>query len=143
MECIIFVGLPASGKSTFYQQCFFHTHLRINLDMLRTRRRESILLQACIQAGQPFVVDNTNITRERRAPYIALAKDAGFRVVGYYFSSKVADCIARNSLREGKSRVPDKAILRFSRELHLPTSEEGFDALYYVSIDPEQGFISD
>jgi predicted kinase len=40
MEAVIFVGIQASGKSTFYCQRFFATHMRISLDMLRTRRRE-------------------------------------------------------------------------------------------------------
>ena len=42
MQLILFTGVQASGKSTFYQQYFYHTHLRINLDMLKTRHREKI-----------------------------------------------------------------------------------------------------
>jgi hypothetical protein len=37
MEVVIFAGIPASGKSTFYLQRFFETHIRINPDMLRTQ----------------------------------------------------------------------------------------------------------
>jgi predicted kinase len=132
MECVIFTGLPASGKSTFYKERFFNTHIRINLDMLRTRGREEILLQACIQAKQPFVVDNTNITKERRARYIAFAKEAGFRVVSYYFNVSIQECLARNKGREGRERVPDNAIWRFNKELQVPALDEGFDELYVV-----------
>ena len=39
-ECIIFVGIQGSGKSTFYKENFFKTHVRINLDMLKSRNRE-------------------------------------------------------------------------------------------------------
>jgi len=35
MEAIIFIGIQATGKSTFFQQRFFATHVRINLDMLK------------------------------------------------------------------------------------------------------------
>jgi predicted kinase len=48
MEIVILMGIPASGKSTFYQQRFSTTHLRINLDMLRTRRRECSLFDWCL-----------------------------------------------------------------------------------------------
>src|SRR5512135_601345 len=96
MELVIFVGIPASGKSTFYLQHFFETHIRINLDMLRTRHREHLLIEACIAARQPFVVDNTNVTREDRARYIVPAKAAGFQVVGYYFRSSIGASIERN-----------------------------------------------
>jgi hypothetical protein len=58
MEAIIFIGIQGLGKSSFYRERFFNTHIRINLDMLKTRRREQLLLQACLNAKQPFVVDN-------------------------------------------------------------------------------------
>ncbi len=76
MEMILFIGGQAAGKSTFYQQCFRETHLRINLDMLRTRQREAILLEACLRMKQAFVVDNTNPTPEDRQRYIPLARAA-------------------------------------------------------------------
>ena len=94
MQAVIFCGIQGTGKSTFYLQRFFDTHVRVNLDMLRTRHREWLLVKACIDAQQPFVVDNTNPTVAERARYIAPAKDAEFRVVGYYFASKVAVAFA-------------------------------------------------
>ncbi|QDU55829.1 hypothetical protein Pan181_20260 [Aeoliella mucimassa] len=41
MEVVVFIGLQASGKSTFYKQRFVDTHMRLNLDMLRTRYRDA------------------------------------------------------------------------------------------------------
>ena len=99
MEAVIFIGLQASGKSTFFKERFFNTHVRINLDMLKTRHREKQFLQVCLQTQQPFVVDNTNPTKEDRRKYIEAAKAAGFRVVGYYFQSQVEDCKRRNENR--------------------------------------------
>src|SRR5689334_1064942 len=99
MEAVIFTGIQASGKSSFYRERFFDTHVRINLDMLKTRRREDRLLLACLETQQSFVVDNTNPTVEERAKYIAPARAGGFRVVGYYFQSDVGACIRRNSTR--------------------------------------------
>ena len=55
------MGIQGAGKSTFFKERFFDTHVRINLDMLKTRHREAILLDACIRAKQRFVVDNTNV----------------------------------------------------------------------------------
>lgn len=45
MQLIIFIGVQASGKSTFYQQQFYSTHLRLNLDMLKIRHRENQLFE--------------------------------------------------------------------------------------------------
>ena len=51
MEAVIFSGLQGAGKSSFYLARFFTTHVRINLDMLKTRRRERMLLDACHQVS--------------------------------------------------------------------------------------------
>ena len=48
MVAVIVVGLHASGKSTFRLRRFFRTRLRINLDMLKTKHRERLLLDTCL-----------------------------------------------------------------------------------------------
>jgi predicted kinase len=134
MEAVIFCGIPGTGKSTFYRERFFETHIRINLDMLRTRNRERIMLRACLAARQPFVVDNTNGTVSQRAVYLQAAKAAGFHVSGYYFESSVADALRRNQARAARQRVPKVGILSAYKRLQVPSRQEGFDALYSVRI---------
>lgn len=137
MEAVIFVGVQGSGKSTFYRERFFDTHVRINLDMLRTRHREQLLLAACLAGKQPFVIDNTNPLPTDRARYIEPAREAGFRVVAYFFETSLADAIRRNKERTGKQRIPIPAIAGTLRKLQPPTAEEGFEAVYKVTISSE------
>ncbi|WP_128103009.1 MULTISPECIES: ATP-binding protein [Paenibacillus] len=138
MECIIFVGIQASGKSTFYQTNFFKTHMRINLDMLRTRHREQIYLTASFEAKQPFVIDNTNPTIEERKKYIDAAKRNRFKVIGYYFEPDYELSYARNELREGTAKIPEVGLKSTLKNLQMPTYAEGFDTLYLVrSVDGE------
>jgi predicted kinase len=85
VEIILFIGIQASGKTSFYQHRFFQTHVRVSLDLLKTRKRETVLMQACLSTQQRFVVDNTNPTRAERARYIALARQAKFKVIAYFF----------------------------------------------------------
>jgi predicted kinase len=141
MEMVLLMGVQAAGKSTFCKQRFYDTHLRINLDMLKTRYREEILVRACFFAKQPFVVDNTNPTRFDRARYIPDAKEAQFKVVGYYLSSKIEDALQRNAARD--KIIPEGGVRRTFAKIELPSKEEGFDELYYVTIDPDRplGFI--
>jgi predicted kinase len=134
MECIIFTGIPASGKSTFCKDRFYRTHLRINLDMLKTRNRESKLLAACLDMKQRFVVDNTNPTAADRARYIVPARSAGFRVIGYYFKSSVEAARQRNSGRSGSEMIPVAAISAIHQRLVPPDYAEGFDQLFVVEI---------
>jgi predicted kinase len=140
MEAILFTGIQATGKSTFYKQYFADTHIRINLDMLKTRHREDILVKACIAAKQRFVVDNTNPTVENRQKYIALAKKAEFKLIGYYFQSKLKEAIQRNITRTGKACIPEKGIKAAYGKLQIPSFSEGFDALYYVTINSDNTF---
>ena len=35
-EIVIFVGIPASGKTTFYKERFFPSHVYVSQDQLRT-----------------------------------------------------------------------------------------------------------
>jgi predicted kinase len=140
VEAVILAGIQGAGKSTFCRERFFDSHVRINLDMLRTRHREDLLIKACLAAKQPFVVDNTNPTKEERAKYVVPAKQAGFRVVGYYLASKVEDCKQRLDKRTSAATVPIQGLLGTYKRLELPNLGEGFDALYYVSIGPDGTF---
>lgn len=141
MEAIIFVGIQGAGKSTFFKQRFFDTHIRINLDMLRTKNREKLILEACLAAKQKFVIDKTNLTREEREKYIVAAKSFGFKIVGYYFQTNLEKAIERNNQRQGKAKVPEKALLGSFNRLKIPQFDEGFDELFYVSIDDENIFV--
>lgn len=141
METVILVGIQAAGKSTFYRERFFQTHLRISLDLLRTRYRERALLSWCLSHGQRFVVDNTNVAAAERATYITPARAASFRVVGYVFEADVPASITRNAGRAPAEQVPSKAIGGTKKRLEWPRRDEGFDELHYVRVNPAGGFI--
>ncbi|MCB9857443.1 MAG: ATP-binding protein [Phycisphaerales bacterium] len=139
MDAVILIGIQASGKTSFYRERFFDTHVRISLDMLRTRHREASLMQACLDMRQPFVVDNTNPTAADRKRYILIARDHGFRVVGYYFQSRIDDCRRRNERRAPGHVFPDRGLRGTHSRLVLPGRGEGFDEIFYVEMTP-QGF---
>jgi len=139
MEAVIFVGVQGSGKTSFYRERLMDSHVRISLDMLRTRRREQLLLAACLEAKQPFVIDNTNPLPADRARYIAPALAVGFRPVAYFFETALKDALGRNNRREGRHRVPAPAVIATFRRLQIPTLQEGFAARYAVALS-ERGF---
>jgi predicted kinase len=140
MEAVIFVGVQAAGKSTFYRERFVDTHVRINLDMLRTRHREKLLLEACLEAGQSFVIDNTNPTATDRARYIVPARERGFRTVAYFFDAELRDALRRNQQRLGAKKIPVPAVVGTFRKLQPPTLAEGFDYIYAVRVVEGNGF---
>lgn len=68
-QLILFVGIQATGKSSFYKTHFYDSHVRINRDMLKTKHREKTLFETCLTIEQSMVLDNTNVTQLLRALY--------------------------------------------------------------------------
>ncbi len=132
---VLMMGIQGSGKSTFYHRFLADSHVRVNLDTLKTRHQESLLISDCLENGKSFVIDNTNPTKADRQRYIPIAKQAGYKVIGYFMESKLQICIARNNTRSGTAKVPSMAIAATSNKLQLPSYDEGFDALYFVKND--------
>jgi predicted kinase len=139
MECVILIGLPASGKSTFFRERFAATHDHVSKDLLRNnrkpQRRQEHLIAESLASGRSVVVDNTNPSAAVRAPLIAVARKHGAEVSAYFFLTEARDALRRNRVREGRDRVPDVAIFTVRKRLEPPTMAEGFDRLFTVTIN--------
>lgn len=138
-ELLIFVGLPGSGKSTYFFAHFAATHVHVSKDLMpNARRREDrqrALIDEALAAGHDVVVDNTNPSRAIREPIIAAGKRYGARVIAYYFECAVKQALLRNKQREGKGRVPDVAIFVTAKKLQAPGVDEGFDEVHVIRCD--------
>src|ERR671932_2710212 len=143
-ELVIFVGLQASGKSTFFRARFAASHTHVSKDRFRNNKnpnkRQAQLIEAALQEGKSVVVDNTNPTAEERRPLIELGRRYGAMIVGYYFESEVRRCLERNRQRTGKAQVPDVALYATAKKLVPPSYSEGFDELYGVHITGDSTF---
>ncbi len=139
-SCVLLIGIPASGKSSFFRERFGETHVRVNRDMLGTTHRVRLLRDTCLAGGISFVLDNTNVSRSERAEHIQAARAAGFRVEGYFLQSRRGECAERNRARPEAQRVPEVAVGDMSARLELPAAAEGFDALHLVRLLPGGGF---
>ena len=137
MDAVILIGVPGAGKSTFYQQRFASTHVRLNLDELKSRAAELRLLREHIEQRRPFVVDDTNVRKVDRAPFVAAAREAGYRVTAYFFQLSMRAAIKRNSLRSGKQVVPVPALIRSWKRVEPPALEEGFDEILILEIQSD------
>jgi predicted kinase len=139
MECVILIGLPASGKSTFFRERFAGTHDHVSKDLLRNnrrpQRRQEQLIAESLAFGRSVVVDNTNPSVAVRAPLIASARAHGAELVGYFFVTEPGDALRRNRARAGRERVPDVAVFTVRKRLEPPTMAEGFDRLFVVRMN--------
>jgi predicted kinase len=142
VECVVLVGLPAAGKTTFYRRYFAATHRHISKDLWpnvrhKDRRQQQELADA-FAAGASVVVDNTNPSAADRARIITMAHASGAQVVGYFFDVTTREAVARNAGRQGRARVPNVAIFTTAKRLEPPKLSEGFDQLFRVTFSAER-----
>jgi predicted kinase len=133
MEAVVFCGVQGSGRTTLYRERFLDTHVRVSMDLLRSRAREEAFLRTCLETGQRFVVDNTNPTPADRRRYVEPARAAGFRVIGYLVEVDRSLALARNAERTGRARIPVAGVVGTERRFLRPAPEEGFDELWHAT----------
>ena len=51
MEAVILCGVQGAGKTTLYRDRFVETHVRVAMDLLRTRAREEAFLRLCLSSA--------------------------------------------------------------------------------------------
>jgi predicted kinase len=138
-EVAILVGLPGSGKTTFYRTRLAATHDHVSKDLMpNVRRRDArqmALVEAALAAGRSVAVDNTNPARVDRAPLIAAGRARGARVVAYFMLTPVRVALQRNRGREGRQRVPDVAVFSAAKRLQPPAMDEGLDEVFQVAAE--------
>ena len=155
------VGIAGSGKTTHVRDRFpGHAHVSMDIykeDVLwpakrhilidrfdkerplklvrlssRTKEAECVLVDDALKAGSSVVVDDTNLMREIRRPYVMLARKHGAAVRAVFFSD-VMVARYRNSKRTGKDRVPEPAITGQQARMEKPSDSEGFDSIMVIS----------
>jgi len=114
------------------------THVVISKDLMgRSRKHKNAvqeqLIRDALAQDLSVVVDNTNPAVEDRTPLLALGREYGARVIGYYFKSTWEQSRDWNSRRTGRAQVPYVAMASTSKRLVPPTLTEGFDELYEVT----------
>lgn len=136
----LLVGIPRSGKSTW--RSGLEGVFIVNPDEIRLlvageefdeRWEPTVwtvafaMTESALTQGFDVVVDATNVTERRRAPFVALAKRIGAPVVARVFPVPLELALERN--RRADRRVPEHVIRRKFHAFAWPTPEEGIDEI--------------
>ena len=133
MQAIVFCGIQGAGKSSFYRDRFAR-HARPH----QPRHAEDESAGAGPARGvprRPAAVRGRQHEPDRRRAGGATSPRRprpGSSCVGYYFRAGVGEAIARNGER-GRQLRPG-AIVATAKRLEPPRLEEGFDALFAVTV---------
>jgi predicted kinase len=134
---ILAVGLPGSGKSTWFAQRGI-TPLssdelrRMLLDDPEAQERNPEVFAALryltrrrLELHRPDTwIDATSLTRRVRRPWIKLASDAGASIEALWFDVPLELCLARNAARN--RNVPEHVMRLMAARFIEPSAEEGF-----------------
>lgn len=140
------VGLPASGKSTYYQDLVSRHNdvFYISPDLHLAEggvyrggkeRRRQAWRQAIQKAhayaarGQSFYFDATHLTHRSREQMLEVGARYGHRVVAIWFRTSLEVCRQRNADRHGDKCVPWLRMMEMQARLEPPTKREGFSEI--------------
>ncbi|MFY9842662.1 MAG: AAA family ATPase [Terriglobales bacterium] len=142
---VLAIGLPGSGKSSWFKRHNIHP---LSSDLLREllfddaqeQRFQDLvfsnlrsMLKARLIARRPMnYVDATNLTPHDRHSWIKLAKDYGYDVQGVFFDVPLEVCLERHQ-RRGRA-VPEDIMRKMAGKLKPPTFEEGFSKITVVRV---------
>lgn len=113
----IFVGMPGSGKSTYYSKYLQpRGWVHANQDELRTHARVLNVVKTALAQGKSVAVDATNATIAKRREFLDLARTYQVPSMILYF---VANGYDRNKTRAHP--VPDVAYNMYYKQLQEPS----------------------
>jgi len=155
-KCIILVGVPASGKSTWHRNRYGEHPMPVaSTDKIIEEVASSYgmtydegfkgLIQfaeiimwrqitSCLMGGRNFIIDRTNLTAKSRAKFIQKLKLHRYEIEAVVFPEVGSEALPKEewkrrlSSRPGKT-IPQEALDRMIDSYEIPLMSEGFDKI--------------
>ena len=137
----VMIGFPGSGKSYFAQHTKEHGNNFevVSRDEIRYRlikdqehyfdRENEVYDEYCKQIdmylhqGKYVIADATHLTHGSRKKLLSKIKEKPDYVIAVWVTTPFETCFARNALREGIVRVPDKQMYKMRNIFQKPSTK--------------------
>lgn len=143
----VFVGVPASGKSTYAKihmdgiDVLSGDEFRKKLLKDETDQSNNELVfgelykkaRQILKSGKDLVIDGTNINEFERKRVLSQFSDFELERIAVYFCTALEKCYARDEKRDrtvGRDVIDD-----YASRFEMPTIEEGFDKIEIVDMN--------
>ena len=125
-ELVLFVGMPGSGKTDYYNN-YLTDHIHINQDLLKTKKKVINTFLMSINSGISIVIDGTNPSQEDRELFYNYAIDNNYKIRVLYF---IKNGTGWNKLRS--KPVPTISYHIFFKKLVPPTLLNTPGELFFI-----------
>jgi predicted kinase len=137
MKAIITIGLPGSGKSTYFkghpgevnrddirldlfgegEMIGYYSHPSLPQREKRVDEKRDEMISLLSKTGADVVISDTNLNPRYRYMLVEQLESIGFEVEYMVFDVPLDVCITRNDSREGWRRVPTNVLAGMLRSL--------------------------
>ena len=142
-EVVVFVGCPASGKSSFYAKHMKPKgYIHVNRDTLGSWQKCVSECSKVLSAGKSVVVDNTSPDKDSRSRYIEVACQHKVPVRCFQFMTTLAHAKHNNRFREltlkssSYVKVNDMVFNMYKSKFCEPEIGEGFSEIVKIHFTP-------
>ena len=158
MELVVFVGIPASGKSTESEKYRAAGYTVLSSDAIRFEIMNGVSLAEvsaeeqervnktvfdtvyaktgeALQNGESVVVDATHIKRSYRMDFLRAFESFPCLKKCVVFVTPFETCLERNRKRSGFALVPEEVLLWMLSTFECPYYHEGWDEIIPVAAD--------
>ena len=142
---VLTIGLPGSGKTTWYKRrgvvpLSSDTLRQLLFDNETEQRYQGLvfstlrsLLRARLIAKRPMnYVDATNLSPHERRQWIKMARGFGYEVHAVLFDVPLELCLERN--RKRNRQVSEDVMRQMATRLKPPSFKEGFSKIVVVRV---------
>ena len=154
-KCIILVGVPGSGKSTWHRNKFGEwpptvastdkiiEEVASSYGMTYDQGFKGLIqfaeiimwrqITSCLMRGGDFIIDRTNLTVKARAKFIQKLKLHRYDIQCVVFPTpEPEEWKRRLDSRPGKT-IPQESLDRMVASYQVPTEEEGFSKITFMA----------